>query len=119
MSAMTDQRPDEPADPTNDVIFREIAELAAQLCGAAYAAITLHDRLRHRALAIFGGIDLGVLPRDSRFCCEVLHSGAPLEVSDAAFDVRFHDDPLVAGGPRIASIRACRCWRATGAPSAR
>jgi diguanylate cyclase (GGDEF)-like protein/PAS domain S-box-containing protein len=31
----------------------------------------------------------------------VLHSGAPLEVSDAAFDMRFHDDPLVAGGPRI------------------
>ena len=101
MSAMSDQRPDEPGDPTNDVIFREIAELAAQLCGASYAAITLHDRLRHRALAIFGGIDLAVLPRDSRFCCEVLHSGAPLEVSDAAFDVRFHDDPMVAGGPRI------------------
>src|SRR5213075_524214 len=84
----------------NDDIFRNIAELAAQLCGASFAAITLHDR-RHRALALFGDVDLAVMPRDTRFCCEVLHSGAPLEVSDAAFDVRFHDDPLVAGGPRI------------------
>ena len=85
----------------NDDIFRDIAQLAAQLCGASYAAITLHDSARHRALALFGDVDLAVMPRDTRFCCEVLHSGAPLEVSDAAFDVRFHDDPLVAGGPRI------------------
>jgi diguanylate cyclase (GGDEF)-like protein len=85
----------------NDDIFRDIAQLAAQLCGASYAAITLHERPRHRALAAFGGVDLAVMPRDTRFCCEVLHSGAPLEVSDAAFDVRFHDDPLVQGGPRI------------------
>jgi diguanylate cyclase (GGDEF)-like protein len=85
----------------NDDLFRNIAELAAQLCGASFAAITLHDRPRHRALALFGDIDLAVMPRDTRFCCEVLHSGAPLEVSDAAFDVRYHDDPLVAGGPRI------------------
>jgi diguanylate cyclase (GGDEF)-like protein len=85
----------------NDDIFRNIAQLAAQLCGSAYAAITLHERPSHRAIAVFGGVDLAVMPRDTRFCCEVLHSGAPLEVSDAAFDVRYHDDPLVAGGPRI------------------
>ena len=89
-----------PANDNHD-IFRDIAQLAAQLCGASYAAITLHERPRHRALAVFGGLDLAVMPRDTRFCCEVLHAGAPLEVSDAAFDVRFHDDPLVAGGPRI------------------
>ena len=89
------------ASAGNDDIFRQIAQLAAQLCGASYAVITLHDRLRHRPLAVFGEIDLEVLPADSRFCCEVLHSGAPLEVSDAAFDVRYHEDPLVARGPRI------------------
>jgi diguanylate cyclase (GGDEF)-like protein/PAS domain S-box-containing protein len=88
--------------PANeDNIFREITELAAQLCGAAFAAITLHERLRHKPLAVFGGLEISEMPRDSRFCCEVLHSGAPLEVSDAAFDVRYHDDPLVASGPRI------------------
>ena len=86
--------------PSADV-FAEVAELAAQLCGSAYAAITLHDGTEHRALASCGGIDLERLPRDSRFCCEVMHSGAPLEVSDAHFDLRFHDDPLVADFPRI------------------
>jgi len=84
-----------------DDVFAEIAELAAQLCGARFAAITLRDAEGHRALASHGGVPLALLPRDSRFCCEVLHSGAPLEVSDARFDLRFHEDPLVAGGPRV------------------
>jgi diguanylate cyclase (GGDEF)-like protein len=89
-----------PVQQAGDV-FAEIAELAAQLCGARFAAITVHDNGQHHALASFGGIDLAVLPRDSRFCCEVVHSAAPLEVSDARFDLRFHDDPLVAAGPRV------------------
>ena len=84
-----------------DGVFAEIAELAAQLCGATYSVITIHDGTEHRPIAEVGGLGLHVLPRDSRFCCEVLHSGAPLEVSDAHFDLRFHDDPLVARAPRI------------------
>ncbi len=84
-----------------DGVFDEIAELAAQLCGAAHAAITLHDGATHRPLAQAGSLDLGMLPRDSRFCCEVLHAGAPLEVCDAHFDLRFHEDPLVVRGPRV------------------
>jgi diguanylate cyclase (GGDEF)-like protein len=87
--------------PAADTVFSEIAELAAQLCGAAFAAITLREDEGHRAVATAGGLDLGLLPRDTRFCCEVLHSGAPLEVSDASFDLRFHDDPFVCAGPRI------------------
>ena len=87
--------------PPADGVFAEIAQLAAQLCGATFAVITLHDGRLHRALASAGGLELGRLPEDSRFCCEVLHSGAPLEVSDAHFDLRYHDDPLVVGGPRI------------------
>jgi diguanylate cyclase (GGDEF)-like protein len=87
--------------PSSEDVFAEVAELAAQLCGADHAAITLLDGESHRALASAGSLALEMLPRDSRFCCEVLHSGAPLEVSDAHFDLRFHDDPMVAGGPRI------------------
>ena len=88
--------------PPADAIFDEIAELAAQLCGASHAVITLHlGPGEHRTIATAGGLDLGTLPRDTRFCCEVLHAGAPLEVSDAHFDMRFHDDPIVATGPRI------------------
>ena len=87
--------------PSSDGVFGDIAELAAQLCGADYAVITMHDGHAHRPIASSGGLDLEVLPRDSRFCCEVFHAGAPLEVSDAHFDLRFHDDPLVAAGPRV------------------
>ena len=87
--------------PDQDDVFAEIAELAAQLCGARFSAITMHDGAQHHTLATHGGIALALLPRDSRFCCEVLHSGAPLEVSDARFDLRFHEDPLVASGPRV------------------
>jgi diguanylate cyclase (GGDEF)-like protein len=88
-------------NPDSDDVFGEIAELAAQLCGAGHAAITLLEDGSHRALAAHGSLPLALLPRDSRFCCEVLHSGAPLEVSDARFDVRFHEDPIVAAGPRV------------------
>jgi diguanylate cyclase (GGDEF)-like protein len=85
-----------------DAVFVEIAELAAQLCGAAHAVITLHAGAgEHRSIAAAGGLELAHLKADTRFCCEVLHAGAPLEVSDAHYDLRFHDDPLVAGGPRI------------------
>jgi diguanylate cyclase (GGDEF)-like protein len=87
--------------PGSEDVFTEIAELAAQVCGARFAAITIHDGTQHLALASHGGIKLALLPRDSRFCCEVLHSGAPLEVSDARFDLRFHDDPLVSMDPRV------------------
>lgn len=87
--------------PATDDVFAEIADLAAQLCGAHHAAVTLLEEGRHRALALHGAIPLALLPRDSRFCCEVLHAAAPLEVSDARFDLRFHEDPLVAGGPRV------------------
>ena len=92
-----------PAEPpfAADTIFVEVAELAAQLCGAAHAAITLHRGGEHAVAASVGGLDLRRLPSDTRFCCEVLHSGAPLEVGDAQFDLRFHDDPLVAAPPRI------------------
>ena len=87
--------------PATDDVFTEIAELAAQLCGARFAAITMLDGTQHRAIASHGGMKLALMPRDSRFCCEVLHSGAPLEVSDARFDLRFHEDPLVSSGPRV------------------
>jgi diguanylate cyclase (GGDEF)-like protein len=86
---------------SKDDVFVEIAELAAQVCAAAYATITLHDGTHHRPVANVGGLPLTTLPRDTRFCCEVLHLGAPLEVSDAHFDLRYHEDPLVAGAPRI------------------
>src|SRR5690348_156752 len=82
--------------PSSDDVFAEIAELAAQLCGARHAAITLLDGGKHRALASHGNLPLTLLPRDSRFCCEVIHSASPLEVSDARFDLRFYEDPLVA-----------------------
>src|SRR5437868_8736737 len=87
--------------PSSEDVFAEIAELAAQLCGARQAAITLVQDGRHRALASHGGLQLALLPRDSRFCCEVIHNATPLEVSDARFDLRFFEDPLVAGGPRV------------------
>lgn len=87
--------------PVTADVFAEIAELAAQLCGARYAAVTLIEAGQHRALARHGGIPIALMPRDSRFCCEVLHTCAPLEVSDARFDLRFHEDPLVSAGPRV------------------
>jgi diguanylate cyclase (GGDEF)-like protein len=98
---MSTVRSPSPAEPSAEGVFVEIAELAAQLCGARHATITLLEGGEHRALAAHGALPLALLPTDSRFCCEVLHSGAPLEVSDARFDLRFHQDPLVSGAAAV------------------
>jgi diguanylate cyclase (GGDEF)-like protein len=87
--------------PLKANVFGEIAELAAQLCGAGCAAITLFDGTHHRPVASVGKVQLAELPRDTRLCDEVLHLGVPLEVTDARFDERYQKDPLVVSPPRV------------------
>lgn len=47
------------------------------------------------------GIDACETPRDMSFCGHALGSSELLVVPDALLDARFHDNPLVSGGPQI------------------
>ncbi len=89
-------------DPARaDDIYDEITELLASICDVPFARISLvhGDYPAHQS--IYGELDRHALTRASSFCEAVIAGAQPLEVADAAHDVRFHTDPLVTGGPHI------------------
>ncbi len=87
----------EPADE----IFDEITELLASICDVPFALICLVDGDCPRYHSIHGESDRSAWPRTSGFYQAVIDGALPLEVADAAHDLRFHADPLVTGGPQI------------------
>ena len=83
-----------------EAAFDEIAALAARLCAAPMAAVSLIDEDRQRLKAEVG---LGVRETslDVSFCRHALEETEGLTVPDAAADPRFADNPLVTGPPHI------------------
>ncbi|MCU1499060.1 MAG: diguanylate cyclase [Acidimicrobiales bacterium] len=87
------------ADPFVDTIVR----LAADVCGAPMAAVSLIDVDRQFFTASVG-IDATETPRSVAFCAHsILDPEQVTVVADARRDVRFRDNPLVTGDPNIRS----------------
>lgn len=80
--------------------FDDIVEIARALFGVPIALVSLVDAHRQWFKAR-AGLDASETPRDVSFCGHAIHREAPLIVPDAAQDPRFHDNPLVTGGPQI------------------
>jgi GAF domain-containing protein len=80
--------------------FDDIVEIARALFGVPTALVSLVDAHRQWFKAR-AGLDAAETPRDASFCGHAIHRDAPLIVPDAAEDPRFHDNPLVEGGPKI------------------
>jgi GAF domain-containing protein len=80
--------------------FDDIVELARALFGTPIALVSLIDAHRQWFKAR-AGLDAGETPRDVSFCGHAIHREEALIVPDAALDPRFHDNPLVTGGPQI------------------
>jgi len=85
-----------PREPDLD----RIARLARQLFGVETALITLLDGERQWFKARYG-LDVSETPRDISFCGHAIHQDDLFVVTDAGSDERFHDNPLVTGGPQI------------------
>jgi GAF domain-containing protein len=62
--------------------------------------ITLVDRDRQWFMSSVG-LKLEETPRESSFCAHTVFDRATMVVSDALFDDRFAENPLVVGEPRI------------------
>lgn len=77
-----------------------IVELARTLFRSRIALFTLVDNNRQWFKTKFGLSD-SETPRDISFCGHAILSDAPLIVENASEDVRFADNPLVTGNPRI------------------
>ncbi len=88
---------DTPPEPA----FDDLTRLAAQICGAPIALISLVGADRQWCQSSHGLAAAGA-PPDVAFCSHaILTPDVPMLVEDARLDPRFADNPLVTGEPHI------------------
>src|ERR1700678_1135424 len=78
----------------------DLTTLAAQICGAPMATISLVDEDRQWFKARVG-MEMAETSRDISFCGHAVHQRDLFVVPDATKDERFADNPLVTGEPGI------------------
>ncbi len=89
-------------DTAPEAVYDDIAHVAAGVCDTPIALIALIDGTRNWFKARVGVDDeLTESPRDLSFCGHAILRSDIFEVTDAAVDERFADNPLVASQPRI------------------
>jgi GAF domain-containing protein len=87
-------------DTIPEMVFDELTELAAHICEAPVALITLVDENRQWFKSKVG-VDLNQTSRDISFCAHAILHEDVLVVADATKDKRFAKNPLVVSEPRI------------------
>ncbi len=88
-------------DTARDPLFDGITELAAQICDAPIALISLLECDRQCFKSTFGLDGTAQATRAIAFCSHAILGDELMEVPDALHDSRFHDNPLVLSHPRI------------------
>ena len=88
---------DTPPEPALD----RLAKLAAQICGAPYAASAFLDGSRQFVKSKVG-FTYADAPDQPVFCCQAVHQSGLFVVPDATHDERFATDPRVTG---VAQVR--------------
>ena len=87
-------------DTLPEVAFDELARLAAQICGAPIALITLLDEDRQWFKSHIG-LETNETHRDLSFCAHAILQDDLFVVADAAVEERFADHPWVVGDPGV------------------
>jgi PAS domain S-box-containing protein len=87
-------------DSTPEPAFDELTTLAASICQAPVALISLVDRDRQWFKSRTGW-DMKQTPRNTSFCAHTLGLSDLLIIPDTAADPRFADNPLVVSDPRF------------------
>lgn len=80
--------------------FERVTRLASRLIGVPISALTLIDGERQWFKSI-QGLDKTETAREVSFCGHAILGDDLFVVEDATKDDRFHDNPLVTGGPGI------------------
>lgn len=87
-------------DTVPEEVFDDLANLAAHICEAPVALISLIDEKRQWFKSRVG-ISVKETSRDVSFCAHAILQDGLLTVSDASKDPRFSDNPLVTGTQHI------------------
>lgn len=87
-------------DTVPEEVFDDLTDLAADICEAPMALISLVDEDRQWFKSKVG-VSLQETSRDISFCAHALLGDDLLIVSDASKDPRFRDNPLVTGSQKI------------------
>jgi len=87
-------------DTPREAAFDEVAQLAADLCGAPIGAVSLISAGRQFFKAEVG-LGMRETPRDISFCQHAILENDFLLVPDATADARFTHNPLVTAGPGV------------------
>ncbi|MEP6662040.1 MAG: GAF domain-containing protein [Verrucomicrobiota bacterium] len=87
-------------DSVPESSFDDLTELAAEICGAPMATITLIDEHRQWFKSKIG-LSASETSRDISFCAHTMQGEDLMIVPDATKDERFATNPLVTGAPNI------------------
>jgi two-component system, NtrC family, sensor kinase len=87
-------------DTVPEEVFDDLTELAARICEAPIALISLVDEKRQWFKSKFG-TDVTETSRDISFCGYAITQPGLFIVPDATLDERFADNPLVTSEPKI------------------
>jgi GAF domain-containing protein len=87
-------------DTVPEEVFDDLTELAARICEAPIALISLVDEKRQWFKSKVG-ITIKETSRDASFCAYAITQNDLFIVPDATRDVRFANNPLVTSDPRI------------------
>src|SRR3989449_2513436 len=87
-------------DTMPEEIFDDLTELAARICEAPVAMITLVDEKRQWFKSKVG-VSINETSRDISFCSHAITQPGLFIVPDATKDERFADNPLVTSDPKV------------------
>ncbi|TVS15163.1 MAG: PAS domain S-box protein [Gammaproteobacteria bacterium] len=87
-------------DTEPEPVFDDLVGLAASLADAPMAVLSFIDERRQWFKAAHG-LSISETPRDIAFCAHTIRQVGATVIADAQMDVRFAENPLVRGEPRL------------------
>jgi two-component sensor histidine kinase len=87
-------------DSETDALFSDFVEIAAQICDAPMALVSLVDETRQWFAATVG-VAVKQTPIEQSVCAHAIRQRDVFEVRDLSADPRFVGNPLVTGAPNL------------------